>query len=219
MASPAALLHAARRPWAVRPGALAAAILPPGRQPTDVIAGAVASVFGDTWPAGALWICAVRLDDGVRVVFGRDARPPVAQAVEASCAIPSFFAPVEIDGARYVDGGVHSPTNADLLAGLGLDLVVVSSPMSSAGRRLTMTPDLAIRRYSRLALDGEARRLQRSGTPVIAFQPTADELAVMGVNAMDWRRRGAVVDAARTSVLRRLERPDVRTRLAPLGLR
>ena len=32
-------------------------------------------------------------------------RRRVGEAVEASCAIPGYFAPVTIDGARYVDGG------------------------------------------------------------------------------------------------------------------
>ena len=44
---------------------------------------------------------------------------------------PGFFAPVVHGGETYVDGGVHSPTNADLVAGLGFDIVVVSSPMSA----------------------------------------------------------------------------------------
>ena len=83
-----------------------------------------------------MWINAVRLETGRRVTFGRDLRvtTDVATAVAASCAIPGFFAPVAVDGVRYVDGGVHSPTNADLVAGLELDLVVVSSPMSMARR-------------------------------------------------------------------------------------
>lgn len=34
---------------------------------------------------------------------------PVAPAVAASCAVPGLFAPVEVDGAHYFDGGlVHS---------------------------------------------------------------------------------------------------------------
>ena len=139
-------------------------------------------------------------------------------AVAASCAIPGFFAPVEIDGVRYVDGGAHSPTNADVVAGLGLDLVVVSSPMSAAGRGIRVAADVAVRRYSRTLLDAEAVRVRRSGTPVIAFQPTADDQRVMGLNAMDPSRRAAVARAARESTLRRLERPDVQRRLAPLAL-
>ena len=69
----------------------------------------------------------------------------VAKVLE-SCAIPAFFAPVTIGGVRYVDGGAHSPTNADLVAGLGLDLVVVSSPMSVARTNLRFAPDQPTRR-------------------------------------------------------------------------
>ena len=65
------------------------------------------------------------MDDACRVVFGRPGAPhtDVATAVGASSAIPGYFAPVTIHGRRYVDGGVHSPTNADVLRREDLDLV------------------------------------------------------------------------------------------------
>ena len=49
---------------------------------------------------------------------------------------------VTIGGTRYVDGGAHSPTNVDVVAGQSLDLVIVSSPMSSArgGERASNPP-------------------------------------------------------------------------------
>ena len=64
---------------------------------------------------------AVHLDVGTRVVFGgadRAAYPDatVGQAVQASCAVPGYFAPVVVGGERFVDGGVHSTTNADVAA-------------------------------------------------------------------------------------------------------
>ena len=143
------------------------------------------------WPDAPLWINAVELDTGRRVTFGRDIAhaPDVADAVAASCAIPAFFAPVVIDGVRYVDGGVHSPTNADLVAGLGLDLVIVSSPMSVAAAGFRMAPDQPARRLARYALGREVARVRRSGTPVLTFQPTDTDLAVMGLNAMEESRR------------------------------
>jgi len=66
------------------------------------------------------------------VVFGRPGAPevPLHRAVAASCAVPGYFAPVHVGRHTYVDGGVHSPTNAAVLRGRGLDLVVVVSPMS-----------------------------------------------------------------------------------------
>jgi NTE family protein len=64
---------------------------------------------------GRLRICAVDRRSGRRVVFGAPGAPPaeVPDAVLASCAIPWVFAPVEIGGREYVDGGVWSVTNLD----------------------------------------------------------------------------------------------------------
>ena len=61
--------------------------------------------------------------------------PTLADAVAASCAIPGFYRPVKIGGRRYVDGGVCSASNLDLLAGRGLDLVICLNPPSSLTRR------------------------------------------------------------------------------------
>jgi hypothetical protein len=51
---------------------------------------------------------------------------------------------------------------------------------------------------------------------VVAFQPTEDDLSVMGLRPMDWARRPAVARQARVSTLRRLARADTRERLAAM---
>jgi NTE family protein len=160
-------------------------------------------------------VCAVRQRDGRLVVFGRDSDAPMANAVAASCAIPGFFRPVEIDGENFVDGGAHSPTNADLLRREAPALVIVSSPMSYAGAaRLTgVTP---VRRWSRLLLDGETYLLRRSNAEVVAFQPTQADIAVMGLNPMDPLRRADIARQAYQSTVQRLARPETRERLAAL---
>ena len=218
MSSPAALARAALQPWNVRPGAVAAAVLPAGRISTEVIASGLRPLFGDTWPDRALWISAVDLHTGRRVSFGRAGAPAadVASAVAASCAIPGFFAPVSIHGVRYVDGGAHSPTNADLVAGLGLDLVVISSPMSVARNSVRFAADQPARRLSRFNLVREAAAIRRGGTPVITFQPTPDDLAVMGLNAMDPERGAEVTRQARESATVRIARRDAIERVAIL---
>ena len=215
----ATLARAAARPFRARPWALIAGLLPEGSVSTEMISQGIAPLFGSAWPSAPLWICAVHQADGRRVVFGRDAeRAALPEAVAASCAIPGFFETVAIGGERYIDGGVHSPTNADVLrpAAADLDLVVVSSPMSLAGRRPGLSVDRPARRWAGALLDAEALVLRRRGLHVIAFQPTADDAALMGFNAMDPARRAAVADHARASTLRRLERSDTRTRLADL---
>ncbi len=214
----ATLAGVVARPLAVRPGAQLAGLVPDGVVSTDLISDGVEALTGGRWPAEPLWICAVRQRDGRRVVFGRgDRRPPLPAAVAASCAIPAFFAPVDVEGEAFVDGGAHSPTNADVVRDEGLDLVVVVSPMSIAGRGLRLAPDQPARRWARARLDAEARRLRRAGVPVLAFQPTAADAAVMAGNALDPAKRGPVARAAHASTLARLARPDVADRIALLG--
>jgi NTE family protein len=206
----ARLARAAVRPLEARPLAVLAALLPAGALGTDVISAAIAGLALGSWPADPLWLCAVRERDGRLVVFGRDVvsgygavsggggpvsaddaasggglQPPLPDAVAASCAVPGLFRPVSIGGDLFVDGGAHSPTNADVLAGVDLDLVVVSSPMSLAARGPRLAIDQPARRWSRLLLDAETARLRRRGTHVIAFQPTTEDLAVIGPSLME----------------------------------
>ena len=215
-AAPGVLLAAGRPPWRVRPGAVLAGLLPPGTASTSAIETGLDALFGQRWPDRPMWLCAVRLESGRLTVFGRDGAPRarVGEAVAASCAIPGYFAPVSVAGARYVDGGAHSLTNVAEVARLGLDLVVVSAPMSRAGRRrLTGT---LVREVARVELGIEARRVRWRGTPVIAFQPVGADQDAVGRNYMDPRRQAGIARQARLSTLLRLERSDVQDRLAVL---
>jgi NTE family protein len=205
-AAPGALLRA----WRSRPGALGAALLPEGVVPSDGLRAYVDPLFGAAWPRRALWICAVRLDDGARVVFGREGAPPatVGEAVAASCAIPGWLAPVRIAGERYVDGGAWSFVNADVVLGLGLDVVVVSSTMSATGVAPLRSLDAAVRTASHLRLARSAARLRREGARVLVLEPDASDVEVMGTlrDAMDASRRPAVARHVRASMAERLRR-------------
>jgi NTE family protein len=217
LASPRMAARALVRPWSMRPAAAMAAWLPAGTVPMGPFAARINRLFEDGWPERALWLPVVELERGRRVVLGRDrVDTDVGTAVAASCAVPAWFSPVEIDGVRYVDGGVHSPTNLDLLSGAGLDLVIVSSPMSIV-RSARPRVDLGARWSLRAYLGREARAVRRSGTDVVAFQPTPADAATMGWNGMDPRRRREVVAQAQTSARRRLERPELLARLGPLS--
>lgn len=209
-ASPGLFLRAVTRPGSVRAGALLAAALPAGRTSFDNVARYVDGMHAGGWPRRPLWLPAVRLRDGARVVFGAEGAPAttVGRAVAASCAVPGHFTPVTIGGERYVDGGVYSATNADLLVGSDLDLVLVSSPMGMARGVRSAAAVLQGRGYMRLRLATEARALRRAGTAVVAFSPTVDDLEVMGWNAMSGKRRSAVAERAYTSALSRLQKAD-----------
>jgi NTE family protein len=215
MAAPQLLRRGLLRPGSVRLTALVAAALPPGRVSAAPLADAVRRLFGSGWARQPTWICAVALDDGRRAVFGSEGAPPasLADAVAASCAIPAYFEPVTVGGRRYADGGVHSVTNLDVVAGLGLDLVLVSSAMSGASGSLRGSVDLPVRAASRARLAREAAAVRRTGTEVVIFQPGAADLAAMGVNLMDAGRSRAVVTQALESTRQRLKRDDLRARL------
>lgn len=209
------LKRALWRPWQAKIGALVAAALPQGRVSTDHLVGGIGRLFGDRWPLGRLWINAVRLADGERVTFGHAGSPPatIAAAVAASCAIPGYYRPVEIDGARYVDGGVHSPTNLDLVADEELDLVLVSSPMSAGFDVFRPTADGPMRGLCRLILRREMTRVRASGTSVVALEPGKVERALMGTSLLDTERRHGIIRGARTSFHERFTDPLRKQRL------
>jgi NTE family protein len=81
-----------------------------------------------TWPDRRLLITAVDADTGELKVFDRDSGVGLVDVVMASCAVPGIWPVVEIDGHRYIDGGMRSGANADLAAGADPVLVITPSP-------------------------------------------------------------------------------------------
>jgi len=131
-------------------------------------------------------------------------------AVAASCAIPGFYHPVKVAGQRYVDGGICSTSNLDLLRGAELDLVVCLNPMSSVAPVAGGSPADRFARVMRAAagrrLAHETRKLRGEGTDVLVLQPGRDDCALMGLNLMSGSRRVQVMEQARKSVARELHR-------------
>ena len=212
--------------WPPRPGLTIAGALRRGRRSAAPLRNRHAALHA-SWPDRPLWLCAVRVGDGRRTVFGRDDHPPigVGEAVAASSAVPGFFTPVTVDGDEYLDGAVWSPTNADLVAGLGFDTVVVIAPLSGpfgpgelprrlwAARRSWAEPvRLATRAYHRGVLEAEIRRIRRAGTPVVTVEPNEDDLAVLGPS----RSGGSRPDVAERAYASVTERLRSEPQLGPL---
>ncbi len=196
-ASPQYLGRVLMRPWQARLGRLISALLPEGRISLESQIEGFRRIFGDQWPKQSLWIPAVRLGCGQRVTFGRPEAPgcDVGAAVASSGAVPGVVEPIRIGRDRYVDGGMASLTNVDLLQESALDLVVVSSPLSR----------FAPMRY---LLRRELRSLRRSGTDVLVLEPTAEGARAMGWNMMDPTRAGRVAAANLDMTLEQLNRDE-----------
>jgi NTE family protein len=166
------------------------------------------------WVSAETWVVAVDYDSGRRVIFGRDGAPlvPLTDAVVASCSIPGWYEPVAIDGRRYVDGGVRSATSLGAVAGVGLDEVYVLAPMASLEIDRPRKPHERVERRLRwlftLALLREANALRSLGIKVTVITPGPEDLAVMGVNLMDPRRRTAVLDTSLRTATAALDRTE-----------
>jgi NTE family protein len=75
-----------------------------------------------------LIITAVDTADGRFAAFDRTSGVRLLDAVSASCAVPTVWPPISVNGGRYMDGGMRSPTNAD--AATGYDRVLVIAPVA-----------------------------------------------------------------------------------------
>jgi NTE family protein len=206
------------------PAVALAGLLPRGIVRTDAIRELVERAIGSRWPRrGALRIVACDYSTGRRVAFDGVGDPAVTpgEAVAASCAIPALYAPVQIGGRRYIDGGIHSHSNLDLLADAGLDAVICLNPMSSGawvgGGGLRERLVASRRRRSAALLADEVAALRAAGTRVLVLEPAFADLAAMGSNMMARDRRIEVLEAARASTERTLRRIG-RRRLGMVGL-
>jgi NTE family protein len=181
--APLALAAAAPAGAAVR--SLALARVPAGRFALHDLHRRV----GD-WRArfdGRLRVCTVDRSNGRRVVFGAPGAPKasVADAVQASCAIPGVFMPVRIGGREYVDGGAWSVTNLDV------------APVSRGTRVLCLEPTgaLGLRGAAlRVATEIELQALRRRRAEVQRVMPDRDSTALMSV-LMDGRQLPKVIAA------------------------
>lgn len=202
LTGPELLQRSATRPFQIKPISLAAAALPEGRLDTMFVHNKVNLLIGESWPDAPMLITATRMDNGHRIVFTGHSkvRTTLPTAVAASCAIPSIFKPVEIDGARYVDGGLHSSTNADVLLTHELDAVIILSPLSS---NRWLSPSLVgpVRSMMRVIANREQERLKKAGAIVMTIHPDSQSISAMGLNLMDVTKRPKVSQAARKAAL------------------
>ena len=200
-------------PYRVPPWVAASAWLPHGRGQHAALRSLVTGLQiasggppSSWWADGRTWIAAVDYDTGQRVLFGRDGAPAAAlpDAVVASCSIPGWYEPAVIGGRRYVDGGVRSMTSLDVLADSDVQDVYVLAPLASTETDHPLQPHLRMERRLRQVLTHavvrQARALAARGKRVTVLTPGPRDLAAMGINLMDPRRRQAVMELSfRTS--------------------
>ena len=171
------------------------------------------------WPAHPrLQIVATDYETGAREVFAGGGGVGVGRAVAASCAIAGFYRPVRIGSRLYVDGGVASSTNIDLLRGQGLDLIICLLPLSPLRAVAHRTASTRFRALLQRRLHRQIAEVEAAGTEVLLIEPEGAAADLIGLNFMNRTRAHAVGGAAVRTVHHRLQTPSVRDKLARYGL-
>jgi NTE family protein len=140
----------------------------------------------DDWPARPrLLITAIAADDGEFVAFDKDSGVSLVDAVAASCAVPGVWPPSDVNGRLFIDGGIRSAANVDLVAtqAEAYDRVVVIAPLTAA---LTRKRSVA----------GQVGALP-PGTRSVVVAPDAAAKAAIGTNVLDPARRADSARAGR----------------------
>jgi NTE family protein len=167
----------------------------------------LAEQLSPSWPDRPLWLCAVDIRSGRRVVLGRRSPPPVSvvDAVMASCAIPGFYEPVRLGSLTLVDGGAHSTTNLDLAASAGCTFILGVAPMAFDTARPPDPIRQLARRIPSRSLAAEMTYARRRGARVRLIRPDREELGVHGIDLMRADGLDQVAVAAYESAARSFE--------------
>ncbi|WP_308401159.1 patatin-like phospholipase family protein [Streptomyces sp. AC512_CC834] len=137
------------------------------------------------WPERTVRMFAVDALTGEPTSFDADSGVDLLHAMSATCALPPLFPPISIGSGRWMDGGVRSTTNADLVDDCARVVVLAPIPKGAGAspsarsqaetlaahgaRTALLVPDRAARRaFGRNPLDaaripGAAREGRRQG--------------------------------------------------------
>ncbi|HEY8468800.1 MAG TPA: patatin-like phospholipase family protein [Longimicrobiales bacterium] len=125
---------------------------------------------------------AVDLETGRMEWFGAGGRTdlPLADAVYASCALPVFYPPAELDGRYFVDGGVGDTLPVRRAAERGADLIIAVDVAAGEVKDSLDTVSKGIVAIHHRVFDilSYARRRQQldawDGPPLIYIRPRLD---------------------------------------------
>ena len=169
---------ASSEPFESRMAAIGAVALAVDAVPEEAFVSFFADLAGEPFPDG-FRCTAVDAHHGEFRVWEASSGVALDRAVASSCAVPGIFAPITIDGRRYLDGGMRSVTNADLAVGHDTVLIV-----TLAGR-IARGPENALTTRMREQEEHEHSVLRDGGAQVETIGPDDDAAAAMGVNLMD----------------------------------
>ncbi|MGZ4203830.1 MAG: patatin-like phospholipase family protein [Actinomycetota bacterium] len=146
----------------------------------DLLARRLGSI---DWPGSDLRIAATNCETGERRIFTASDGVDLARAVSCSSSVPGICPPVYVDGVPYMDGGVWSLTNADVILDAGVTDALLLGPQAGAG---------FLAGPARASMEHECRLLEEHGIKAHALIP-GSEFEAFGANLMDPALRAPAV--------------------------
>lgn len=179
---------ASDEPPEVRRAAIGRFALSADALPEDQFVASFRYLKDQPWPAQ--FACtAVDAVTGRFTVWDAEAGVELDRAVASSCAVPGLFAPITINGRRYIDGGMRSGTNSDLAH--GHDRVLIISLLGAVGA----AGDANQARVAPFGqLESEIAALRESGSVVELLELDEAGRQAIGLNLMDRSLIPAAVD-------------------------
>jgi NTE family protein len=132
------------------------------------------------WPEGDLRVTGVSVSTGERVAWTAASGVELVRAVTASCAVPGMFPAVTVGDDRFLDGGLWSGSNADVLVGLDLEAALFIGPMGVGASGLGA--------MSARMLERERALLATAGTSLQVLEP-GERFVAAAMQLMDPSRR------------------------------
>lgn len=177
-----------------------------------------------------LTVVAAELETGQAIRFGAPGwdHVPISRAVQASCAVPGIYPPVNIDGRHCVDGVLLKTVHASVALEHGVSLLLCvnpivpvdvrpgvragllgADPLVERGLPTVLSQTFRTLVHSRLRV-GFARYAGRfPGADVVLFEPRSDEYRMFFMNIFSFSARRSVCElayeATRRDLLRRRE--------------
>ncbi len=177
-----------------------------------------------------LYIPAIDLDRGQRVVFGEEHERNVriSQAITASCAIPAFFRPYRLGERSFIDGAMGGHCHLDVAVEHGAKLIFVVNPLVPidmsqneanipalskdgnvrvADMGITFVGDQAVRILGRDRLEASLGLVKSShpDVQIVLIEPSRDEPMLFVHSPMSFEGRPRILQYAYDSTLRDLE--------------
>ncbi len=175
-----------------------------------------------------LYIPAVHLDTGDRILFGTEAWQdvPISDAIAASSALPLYFQPVTLRGMDFVDGGVGGVAHVDFPISLGSRLLMVFNPIipirneegvvciptfsghcariREKGITFVVDQTQRISARAKLQMGLERVRAQHPEAKVFLIEPHASDSILFMENILNYGSRVAVLNYGYRSTARHL---------------